>query len=147
MEKSYDLGAYYYILKPLQSRKIFHLLNRLTAQSRLNNNHSLLLRSINGFHRLPLSDIIYIEAMQKKYQCHLIDNTTLEGLDGFTIAARKLLHCPDFIKPHRSYVVNLNYIRDCLNNELRLLTTVRIPLARSVAKEVQTAFIKHHNFQ
>jgi DNA-binding LytR/AlgR family response regulator len=143
VEESYALGAYYYMLKPLQSIKFFQLLDRLLAEPIKAVTLPFLLRSIDGFHRLQPADIIYIEAMRKKYQCYLSNDTMLEGLDGFAAATAQLRHSHNFIKPHRSYVVNMNYIIDCFDIELRLTTKTRIPVARGVSKQVMMAFLNY----
>lgn len=49
-----------------------------------------------------------------------------------------------FISPHRSYLVNLQYVDQLSKQDVLLNSGIKIPLSRRRAKKVQAAFIDYY---
>ncbi|MEG0093352.1 MAG: LytTR family DNA-binding domain-containing protein [Erysipelotrichaceae bacterium] len=93
----------------------------------------------NGINiRLSYDDILYIEKVNKNLVYH-----TKRGL--FEERA-SLIHKEDvfnkygFIRTHASFMVNMKYIMNIIQDDISLVNQERLPIARSRAKEVLLKF-------
>lgn len=125
--KAFQMSAIDYLLKPIQieqlvaavekakKRKGFFMNEKLKAlkenMSDSNNNKRIALPTAEGFLFVEQNEIVYMEA----------DNTytTIYFSNGNKIVVSRslgefveLINSPDFYKPHRSYYINLNHIRE-----------------------------------
>lgn len=56
----------------------------------------------------------------------------------------KLLDDKIFIKTHRSYIVNKNWIQSLLENEVVLKNGKKVPISRYRRKEVEEQFLREN---
>ena len=50
----------------------------------------------------------------------------------------------EFVKTHRSYLVNLQYIEKITKSECLLVDNRKVPLSRNSYKSVNSSFIEYH---
>jgi len=120
-----------FVPKPV---KLPRLIKAIERAEELNNNvksegqNEIFVRVDGRFVRLPLSDILYVESLgdyvtfvtnDKKYIVH----STLKNIDD------KLTN-NDFLKVHRSYIINLTKVVDIEENNLVIKDKV-IPISRA----------------
>ncbi|MBC5625749.1 LytTR family transcriptional regulator [Clostridium sp. NSJ-49] len=55
----------------------------------------------------------------------------------------KILPSEYFIRCHRSYIVNVKYIKAIIKNNVLLVSGLKIPISRGKYKEVNDAFINY----
>lgn len=92
---------------------------------------------------IPISQLIYMETSNRLVIYHLITGRLIKSTQSFTKSCDVLLKYPYFIKPHRSYVVNMNYINSITNTEILLQNQVKIPIPRRQAKEIKETYIDY----
>jgi len=82
----------------------------------------------NKFHRLAIADICYVEGLRNyvRFQCVNDKVITLQNLKDL----EKQLPADKFIRVHRSYLINLDQLREVDGNDL-LINEKRIPLGNS----------------
>ena len=105
--QSYLVRAYDYLLKPVQKETLTELLDRLCAEE-VEAEACIDVRNGRSIFRSPYNRLACLEVYQKKLFFHLTDGQirTMPGtIVGFEA---ELLTRPDFVKIHRSYIVNLN---------------------------------------
>lgn len=91
-----------------------------------------------------LSDITHFESFKRL----VIVNTSNKEVHEFYYKLSDLivgLQDKGFILTHRSYLVNLAYIKTISTNELTLKNNVRIPISRNLLKSVKQSFIEYLN--
>lgn len=72
----------------------------------------LILKENTKIHIFPFEEIIFIEAINGKVNISLSTGLVLEQLKyTLKLIERKLLSNNAFFKIHRSYIVNMNYVR------------------------------------
>ena len=71
----------------------------------------LVLKSSVGVHKVHMSEIIYIEALNRKIIYYLRNNSQITCVEKFASVCDQLLQHPEFLLAHRSFLVNMNYIR------------------------------------
>ena len=90
-----------------------------------------------------INQIVYIEAQRKNCVIHCVNNSSELKIKLMEIAEQISEH--DFIKPHRSYLVNYKFISIIKKNELELTDGSCVPISRNRIDEVKRNFIKYTN--
>lgn len=138
---AFTVKASHYLLKPLDPQAFFLCLDELCKEIR-QQSRSLTVRSFTGVHRISLQTIETIEAHQKHALLSLTDGNTIEAVEPLYFFEEKLLLEDGFFKCHRSYIVNLYHIKTYTQKELHMRSGCRIPIARSVHKEFESAYFE-----
>lgn len=138
---SYSVHAANYILKPITKEKLFSVLNDVLEQMKLEEESSITVKATQGIQKILLSNLVYAEAMGRKVLYHLNSGRTLECSSQFSKVCNTLLEYHYFIKPHRSYVINMNYINTIENTEITLQIPDTIPIAQGKSKEIKDCYL------
>ncbi len=90
-----------------------------------------------------VNKIIYVEAQGKNCIIHSENDVTELKISLSEI--EDLLKDYEFIKPHRSYLVNYKYISSITKSNLELSNNEFVPISRNRVEEVKHEFIKYTN--
>ena len=137
--ESYSVRAHYYLLKPATEEKLFPILDRL-MDSFKKPEDALHIKTQTSVFSLPYGKIEYIEVSAKKLYFYLTDGDNREVSGSLADFERALLKRPGFMKVHRSYLVNLQWVRELRQGELVTVTGRRVPVARTAYPLVRTAY-------
>ena len=96
---------------------------------------------LQGIQKILLSSLVFAEAMGRKVQYHLSSGRVIECAGKFSEVCESLLIHSCFIKPHRSYVVNMSYISTIENTEITLQNSATIPVAQGKSKEIKECYL------
>lgn len=138
---SYSVKAENYILKPISKDTLFNTLNDIFEQTRQEEESFITVKDTQGIQKILLANLVYAEAMGRKVLFHLSSGRTLECSLRFSQACDMLSEYPFFTKPHRSYIVNMNYINIIENTEIILQTSDNIPIAQGKGKEIKDIYL------
>ena len=140
ISEGYEVDALHYLIKPIQEKKLFQVLDR--AALNLQQAPKVVLLPINGRPvRIPTTDILYAEAFSHTILLHLSGGE--ESLRMRMSDLQELLG-EDFYRCHRSYIVSLEHIRHLSRSAVFLDNGQQIPLARSAYDGIHQAFIHFH---
>lgn len=144
MAQGYEVSALHYLLKPVNKEKLFAVLDKLQKNRERNENEEkLLFQTEEGSLSLAVSKIWYVEAYGHQSILYTQDEDYV--LKQNISAVEKLLEGKkEFIRCHRSYLVNLLNISAIVKNEIILDNKKRLPVSRNLSKEVNTAFINNY---
>ena len=119
---SYAVKAFNYVLKPFSKETLFSVLNDVFEQIQYHEEISIVVKDVQGIQKILLSNLVYAEAMGRKVLYHLSSGRVLECSAKFSEVCTTLLEHDFFLKPHRSYVVNMNYRQlSFISNEKELI--------------------------
>lgn len=139
---SYRVRAEDYIMKPVQRADLFPALDRLfSKQSR--EDAYLTLKSPGGVTKLPLFQISYVEVVNRKVRFSLINGEVREVYGYLVDFEQELLACSNFLKTHRSYIVNLSQMSTLKKTEFITKTGESVPVARGFFPQVKADYLKH----
>ena len=139
MSQGYEVAALHYLMKPLHKEKFFQVLDRLKSEG--NQDLKLFFQAEKGLIALPLSKIWYIEA--RAHQCILYTEAEEYILSASISEMTEYLGSQrDFVRCHRSYLVNLRHISVIVKSELTLDDGRKLPVSRNAEKGVNQAFIR-----
>lgn len=142
MAQGFEVAALHYLLKPLRKEKLFAVLDKFNRMRRRRiQEEKILFRTEEGPLSLPASKIWYIEAMA--HQCILYTEDASHMLcSSIGEMIRQLCSRREFVRCHRSYLVNVRHISAIVKPELVLDDGRRLPVSRSAEKEVGRVFIE-----
>lgn len=137
MSEGYEVEALHYLIKPVDREKLFSVLNRYVK--RRESGKDILLRcGDKTIHTAPEA-IIFCEAMGKKTRVKMSDGQMIVCDIGINGIMKTLTE--DFMFCHRSYIVNLRYVRSIGRNGLCLDGEENIPVSRRLYEDVNKKFI------
>ena len=138
--ESYRVRAHDYLLKPVDPSALSTLLGQLLAQEKANK-ECLLLHSGAVLFRLPFADISHVEVYQKKLHYHLTDGQIRQMPGSIAEAEKNLCSRPEFVKIHRSYIVNLHHISALSPDGCLMISGDNLPVSRLLFHQVQQRFM------
>lgn len=105
----------------------------------------LVLQNREGIIKIFFEKLEYVEVINKTVSFHLTDGAVREVTAALGDFEKKLLERPEFLKIHRSYLVNLNYIEAIDINGIVTKSGQSIPLSRLRRSQVQEAYVNFLN--
>ena len=90
---------------------------------------------------LPFSDLEYVEVIHRTIHFHLVNGKTEQFIGSLSDMEPKLLLWPDFIKVHRSYLVNIRCIQRLESNGIITHTGHSIPIAKRLYGQIKTEYL------
>lgn len=139
--ESYKVDAYHYLLKPVEADAFFTLLDRVGSQLFTQEEQGFVLKNRKGVVRVSFAELEYVEVINKTVSFHLADGTIHEAAAALADIEHKLLARPEFLKPHRSYLVNLSYVQAIGANCIVTKRGNSIPVSRQRRSHVQDAYM------
>ncbi len=140
--ESYRVDAKDYIMKPARKEEIFPSISKQLTIYKQEDAY-LTLKTGNGIIKLPFSQIVYVEVINRSVQFILTNSEMHESYGYLTDYESDLLSVPYFYKPHRSYIVNLHQVTGL--NKLGFTTVVgkAVPVARDAYPKAKAAYLKY----
>jgi len=134
------------LLKPVHEDKAVKVLRRIAEDYGalcIPEGHCLVLRVGSAVRRLPFSQILYVEARDKKL--HVNTRSQCISLYESMKSVAQTLEGNGFLQCHRAFLVNLAAVTevDLVASELRLLGGHRVPVARSAREEVRVQLLEN----
>lgn len=139
--ESYSVHASNYVLKPVSKENFFKVLNEVMEQMVHTEEAFITVKTTHGIEKILISNLVYAEAMGRKVLYHMISGRSLECSSRFSEVCDTLLGFDFFIKTHRSYVINMNYINTIENAEIILQTSDTLPIAQGKVKEIKDLYL------
>ncbi len=142
--ESYSVKAINYVLKPISKEKLFFtfddILERINADK---NEAAIVVKSNEGIQRILISNLVFAEVIGRNVLYHLLSGKVVECSESFTSACDNLMKYGQFIKTHRSYIVNMQYIDTIDNHQVTLQTLSRIPISQGKAREIKERYLAY----
>lgn len=140
--QSYTVGAYFYQLKPIWAESFLRLMDSAVAACEKEHSESLILRCKSGITRIELRQLEYCEVIHRTLFLHLTSGKVLESVGRLDELSKQLEPSGMFLRPHRSYLVNLDYIQNLSSHSITMSCLTEIPLPRGNYHEVKEAYLK-----
>lgn len=125
MPEAFGLHVCGFLVKPVDKVKLKHLLFKVIAS--IDSKKSYSVETKSGFVSLPLNDIIYIETVD--HNCKVVlRNETYIVKKNIAEFENDLKEC-DFFRCHKSYIVNLYYVKE-FEDDITLTNDEKIQVSR-----------------
>ena len=141
--ESYSVGAYFYQLKPIWEESFFRLMDAVLAECEKKKKNSLILRSKDGITRINLQQLEYCEVLGRKLLFHLENGAVLEGAGSLDDLAGQLMQHSNFFRPHRSFLVNMEYIQNISSRSIKMVNDAEIPIPHGKCSEIKNTYMEY----
>ncbi len=138
--ESYDVRALNYLLKPVRREKLFAILDQLFLREQ-KPLESLTLKTGTTIIRVPYPHISYVEVIGKHLYFHLVDGDVREVVGSLREYESLLLPRPEFMRIHRSYIVNMLQVEELSSTELRTFQGQCLPVSRLSYPQLQKDYM------
>lgn len=132
--RGYELNVCDYLLKPVSYARFQQAVEKAVRYVEYRNGNAredcIFIRADRMLHRLPLKDIVYIEALEN----YVTITTVSERLTTRSTLKDMLSQLPakDFLRVHKSFAVNVSYISSVGRSHIIMkIGSKEIPLSRS----------------
>lgn len=141
--ESYTVGAYFYLIKPICEESFFKLLNSVISECEKMQQQSLILRCKGGITQIHLEKLVYCEVIGRTLLFHMEDGKALESVGSMEELCRKLLSFKNFLRPHRSFLINMEYIQNVSYRAITLDNQVEIPIPHGKCTEIKNKYLEY----
>ena len=144
--KAYHVRAVRYLLKPLNRELIDEMLDFVTTHLLTKKDKLFEINTKKGCVNINYSEIIYVENVARRMWVTLKNGKVYQSVgirDSFEKQVGCLLQEENFIQPHKSYVVNLDYVSSYTTSILHMDNDSDIPISRRNSLEVKQRYLKY----
>ena len=138
---AFQVEAYDYLTKPLDTARFARTMDRVLRTLEQRTAASIVIQQGSGCEVVPLSDVVYCEVLGRKVYLHKKDGTVTGYYDRLEQLERRVDR--RFFRCHRSYLVNLDYVRGCQTGQVLLSQGERIPVSRLRERDLTGALLLH----
>lgn len=140
---AFTVRAAGYLLKPVEKAAFQKAL--LSALCTLSGRESafLLVKTKDGIRKICLRELMLAESFNHSRVYTLADGTAVETADTLASLMEQLAKEPRFFSPHRTYIVNLDYVSRLASAELLLTNGKRLPVSRKLYPKLKAAYMKY----
>ncbi len=145
--KGYELDVTDYLLKPISFERFLKAVNKvhdlLAKESKPDSPGHIFVKSDNRLKKILLNDILYVESMENYVIVHtlLSKDIIYTTLHQFSEA----LSPENFIRVHRSYIVNIEKVESIEGNQLNIANR-KISVARNLHDKVFDVILNNRLF-
>lgn len=141
--ESYRVHAFDYLMKPVDQNVLFDTLDRAFSMTESTLEKSILVQTAKAVYVLSLSQIEFVEINNRTLSFHLIDGTVKSISGRLSDYEEALLKHPEFLKIHRSYIINMDLMKALNQKSFITLTGNEIPISRNLLPAIQKRYIEH----
>lgn len=141
---SYSVKAINYVLKPISKEKFFFTFDEMLEQIKAEKNEDVIIvKSNEGIQKIIISNLAFAEVIGRNVLYHMCSGKVIECTEAFSSVCDKLLKYGCFIKPHRSYIVNMKYVDIIENHRITLQSLSSVPVAQGKVREIKQQYLNY----
>lgn len=137
--EGYDVDAIHYLMKPLERDRFYKAMDKAIERIRLVEPY-IILQEKGETLRLNLRNILYVEVFSHSCVIHTTGGSIEQKV---SITELEKRFGEQFVRVHRSYLVNLERVKRIGKTEIVLENDEIVPLSRRKYNEVNLAFIRY----
>jgi two-component system response regulator LytT len=140
--EGYEVHAFRYLVKPLTQERLDTVFTEARREESLRKERYYIINTKDyETVKLSMDDIIYLESFGRNMMVHL-DHRDITYTANISKVEEKL-RAFDFIRIHKSYIVNLRRIVKISRNSIELSGSTTLPLSRKRQKAVFDEFTRY----
>lgn len=141
--ESYRVHAFDYLMKPVDQNALFEALDRAYAMTESTLAKSIMIQTTKAVYVLALSQIEFLEVNNHTLSFHLIDGTVKSLSGRLSDYEDTLLRHSEFLKIHRSYIINMDFMKSLNQKSFITLTGNEVPISRNLLPDIRKRYIEH----
>ena len=140
MPEAFQVEAFGYLIKPIENGCLSLTLERALRKLKRTREPHLFVRTLNQYRSIAYSSIFYCEVINRKLYLHAQDGL-VEYYGKMDTLEKQLDN--RFFRCHRSYLVNLDYLKTYSDGQILLQDESRIPVSRLRHREFMNAMLQY----
>lgn len=143
--KAFHVYAFQYLLKPLVTEKLFSTLEKAISNLKQAYGEYFVIKTKEGLVSLSCLCIEYIEYFNHIIYIYMKDGAIYESVtlrESFDKTIKELLQYPFFVKPHKSFLVNLNAVKKLQEHSFLMNNASFVPISRNNYSNMKKIFIE-----
>ena len=136
----YEVDAVDYILKPVSYYDFSMKFHRTVAKAAQKKEHIIKVETAEGTRKLRLPALVYVEVLSHYLYFHTTKRDYRSR--GNISDVEKELEKYNFVRIHRSYIVNLRYVNKVLSKEVTVGDKV-LPVSRNYKEKLKEKYLKY----
>lgn len=142
--ESYSVKAINYVLKPISKEKLFFTFDEMLEQLKIEKEeNAIVVKSTDGIQKMLISSLVFAEVVGRNVLYHLNSGKIIECIESFSSACDKLMKYNCFLKTHRSYIINMQYVDTIENDKVILQNTSAVPIAQGKTKDIKQKYLNY----
>jgi len=144
--EAYGVSAVQYILKPIKMHTLFPVLDSVIPTLKQEKERYFMLSRTESDIRIPFSSIICVELNHRRLKIYLDNGKTVFSKyirTTFPDTVAPLLLDERFIRPHKSFVINLDKAKELTKNVFILKNDIIAPVSRLKYAEMRNAYLSY----
>lgn len=138
---AFEVEAFDYLVKPLDSNHFKRTMDRILKSLRQRETKSIVVQRGTSRAVILLAEIVYCEVQGRKIYIHQSDGNIIDYYDKLDDLEQRI--DGRFFRCHRSYLVNLEYVRGCDAGQVMLPQGGKIPVSRLRERDLTRALLRY----
>lgn len=139
--RSFEVQPFDYLVKPVEEKQLEKTMERLFVSLQHSREANLLVQRGCDSSIVSFDDIIFCEVIDRKIYLHLTKERVIDYYDRIGNLEKKL--DGRFFKCHRSYLINLKYLKSYKNGIAYMENDKEIPVSRLRSKEFSSVILHY----
>lgn len=141
LQEGYEVQALHYLVKPISAEKVFECMDRVCSR---NNTRNLFpVRTEDGMVKLDLREANYCEAEGHYAKFAMTDKTQIRVMRSISEMEQELSE-EAFVKCHRSYLCNLENVKQIVQDVVIFDNGESVPISRRLYRDFNRKFIEFY---
>lgn len=141
---AFHIHAVRYLLKPVQEHLFFEALDYAFSYTEMTKSPMYPIKTKNGLLSVSCSSIEYIENASRMLNVHLTDGSMITSIfirKSFEKELGELIYNRCFLQVHKSFLINLNYVKKLDGNNIIMNSGANIPVSKKNTANVKRQYL------
>lgn len=139
--QSFEVQAYDYLVKPIEAQDFEKTMERLWSSMHNAGEAGLLIQKGYESRIISLDEIVFCEIIDRKIYLHLVSSQVIDYYDRIEKLETRL--SGRFFRCHRSYLINLRYLKSYKNGTAYMEGGREIPVSRLRSRDLSGAVLRY----
>ncbi|NLG02240.1 MAG: response regulator transcription factor [Clostridia bacterium] len=144
---AFSVYARQYLLKPVKQQELENVLTTIIKNKEIPEKQSLFsVKTAEGMRELDTNKIICVEYTARIIHFHMQQGALIQSIyirSSFEDSIKELLKLQNYMQTHKSFAINMDYVKEYHQGEILLQNGMLIPVSRSNAKTVKRQYLKY----
>lgn len=141
---AYNIHALRYLLKPIEENIFFEALDYTLSHMAARSDSVYVVKTKAGLKSILYSQIEYIENSSRKLKIYLTNGEKVTSIyirESFEKEIEELINSKNFVYVHKSFLINMNYVRTVLQNTVVMDSGINIPISKKKYSDVKREYL------
>lgn len=140
---SYLVNALDYLIKPISPEGIARVFAKYKARFTIAAPEGFVISDRKNTVRIAYHNLVYVEVMDHYLVYHVSGAEEIRVRQSLSEAEEKLLERKNYVKPHRSYIINMDFIMKIEATHITASTGDKVPISKEKYKQISDCFLKY----